>query len=125
MGLILDTSILVDIERKDKKTLEVLRELRERFPSTLKISFMTLFEFLYGLRYKSQQNRVKYELMLENFEVIHTTSKTAKFLALLKEKYELPLADLFIASQVMESGGILITKDQDFNDISEIDKIII
>jgi len=63
--------------------------------------------------------------LLEEFQVIQTTKSTASLLPLLKTKYGLPLIDLLIASQVMEVNGIIITKDKDFDIISEIKKIII
>ena len=51
------------------------------------------------------------------------TKNTADRLVELKQKYELPLADLLIAAQVIENNGILITKDNDFDKIKEIEKI--
>ncbi len=54
---------------------------------------------------------------------MQTTKNTADRLVELKQKYELPLADLLIAAQVIENNGILITKDNDFDKIKEIEKI--
>ncbi|MEK6915934.1 MAG: PIN domain-containing protein [Nanoarchaeota archaeon] len=60
---------------------------------------------------------------MERFNVLQTTKNTADRLVELKQKYELPLADLLIAAQVIENNGILITKDNDFDKIKEIEKI--
>ncbi|MDP4039373.1 MAG: type II toxin-antitoxin system VapC family toxin [Candidatus Pacearchaeota archaeon] len=125
MNLILDTSVLIEIERGNKKVVERLNELRNLYPAQPKISFMTYFEFLYGLRKRNVKNKEMSRGFLNLFEVIHTTSKTADFLVLLKDKYELPLADLFIASQVMENAGILVTRDKDFGKIKETEKIFV
>jgi len=46
-------------------------------------------------------------------------------MSFLEEKYNLPLADLVIASQTLEYNCILVTKDKDFEKIKEIDKIIL
>lgn len=125
MSLILDTSIVIEIERGNREVIKRLEELRKLYPAPPKISFMTYFEFLYGLRKKSVKNREKSRAFLELFEVIQTTNTTAEFLVLLREKYGLSLTDLFIASQVMETNGVLVSKDGDFDKIEEIEKIVL
>jgi len=125
MNLILDTSILIDIQRKNKESIKKLDELIKIYPAPAKITFITYFEFIHGLRNKSQKNREKLEEFIEKFSIIQTSKETAKILSALKEKYELPLADLLIASQTMQDKGIILTKDKDFERISEMNKIII
>ncbi len=125
MNLILDTSILIEIERKNKIVIDRLNELKSLYPAPPRISFVSYFEYLYGLRAKSAKNKEKLKSFAELFNVIHTTNNTANFLVLLKEKYELPLADLLIAAQAIETNGLLVTKDKDFENIKEIEKIII
>lgn len=124
MNLIFDTSIIIEIERGNKEIIEKLEELRKMYPAPPRISFMTYFEFLYGLRKKSVKNKEKSRAFLELFEVIQTTNTTAEFLVMLKEKYGLSLTNLFITSQVMETNGVLVSKDKDFENIEEIEKII-
>ena len=124
MTLVFDSSIIIEIERGNKDIIEKLKELRKIHPTSPKISFMSYFEFLYGLRKKSPKNKIKSEELLQLFETIQTNNFTASFLVKLKDKYELSLTDLFIASQVMENDYILVTKDRDFERIEEIDKVI-
>src|SRR3989344_1878917 len=124
MTLVFDSSIIIEIERGNKDIIEKLKELRKIHPTSPKISFMSYFEFLYGLRKKSPKNKIKSEELLQLFETIQTNNSTASFLVKLKDKYELSLTDLFIASQVMENDYILVTKDRDFERIEEIDKVI-
>lgn len=124
MSLILDTSIIIEIERGNKEIIGKLEELRKIYPAPPKISFMSYFEFLYGLRKKSIKNKIKLQAFVEIFETIPVTKTTAEILVSLKEKYELSLTDLFIASQVKEINGVLISKDGDFERIAEIKKII-
>ncbi len=125
MNLIFDTSIIIDLERANKETISKLQELKQLYPAQPQITFVSYFEFLYGLRKRNPRNKEKALAFIENFPVIQTTKTTASFLVLLKEKYELPLADLLIASQTMESNSILLTKDRDFDKITEIRKIIL
>ncbi len=124
MTLVFDTSIIIEIERGNKDIIFKLDELRKIYPGPPKIGFISYFEFLYGLRNKQIENKIKSQKFLELFEIIHTTNITAHYLAQLKEKYELSLTDLFIAAQIIETNSVLITKDKDFERITEINKII-
>ena len=125
MHLILDTSIVIELERKNKEIISKLEELKEIYPSHPKISFITYFEILEGISRKSEENREKAKAFLELFDVIQTTKITAQNLVILREKYEFPMPDLLIASHVMETNSVLVTKDTDFEQIEEIEKIIL
>ena len=62
--------------------------------------------------------------------MINIIKKTGETLSGLKRKYEklgniIPLADLMIASQVIENNLILVTLDKDFERIEEMNKIIL
>ena len=123
--LILDTSIVIELERKNQEVISKIEDLKKINQTDPKISFITYFEFLEGIAKKSEKNKQPSLEFIELFEVIQTTKTTAKNLINLRQKYELPLPDLFITSQVLENNAILITKDTDFKAIEEIDKIII
>jgi predicted nucleic acid-binding protein len=123
MSLVLDTSILVDIERARKETLKKLAELSAIHPGTPQIAFMTHFEFLLGLRERQPKNKAKALAFLNTFDILQTTRKTAEILAELKHASDKAghgstLADLLIASQAMENQGVLVTKDKDFTRIA-------
>lgn len=65
---------------------------------------------------------------LNKFNMLRTTKRTAEILSDLKIKYDLhgktfSLADLYIASQVIENNLVLITLDKDFSSIEELNKI--
>jgi predicted nucleic acid-binding protein len=124
MSLIIDTSVLIEIEKGKKEIIDELIKLKEFYPAKPKISFISYFEFVYGLRNKSVKNKEKAVAFLNDFEIIHTTDLMVKHLITLKENYELPLADLIICSQVLEKGDTLFTKDKDFENIKEINRII-
>ena len=124
MILIFDTSILIDLERGNPETIKKILELRKIYPAHAKISFVSYFEFLYGLKNKSEKNKRKSMEFLEKFDVIQTTKETAHILINLKQNYGLPLADLLIAAHVFETKGILVTKDKDFGKIREIKTIL-
>jgi|SRR3989338_3053307 len=128
--LILDTSILIDIEQEITSTIEKVKELYLTYPLLPKISFITEFEFMYGLEGKNEKNKAKSLAFLQNFEVLYPTKKTSSIISKLKYKYEkkgitFSFTDLYIASLALENHLILVTKDGDFKPIEEIQKIII
>lgn len=125
MQLILDTSIVIELERKNKEIVFKIEELKRRYPSAPKISFITYFELLEGATNKSEKNKEEAENFIDLFEVMQTTKKTAKNLVLLRKSYELPIPDLLIAAQTLEIDGVLVTKDKDFSNIQEIRKVIL
>jgi len=130
MTLVLDTSILIALERKDKETLSKLETITEKYKSPPSITFINLFEILLGIKLRQPRRYKEAIEFLERFDVLNTTDETAKILAEIKIKYDkkgiiLPLADLIIVSLVIENKMILITKDRDFEKIEELKKEII
>ena len=125
MHLVLDSSIVIELERENEEIMNKIEELKIKYPAQPRISFMTYFEVLEGIDHKSEKNKAKAKLFIELIEVIQTTKVTAYNLVILRKNYELPLSDLIIAAHVWESKGILVTRDKDFERINEIDKIII
>ncbi len=125
MQLVLDTSIIIELQRKNSAVIEKIEELRKIYPAPPKIGFITYFEFLEGISNKSEKNQKESLVFIELFDMINITKITAKNLVLLRTKYELPIPDLLIAAQVMENNGALVTKDKDFENIGEIRKVIL
>ncbi|MBS3168486.1 type II toxin-antitoxin system VapC family toxin [Candidatus Woesearchaeota archaeon] len=130
MILVLDTSILIDIERKREETIEKLEELSKRYPSPARITFISEFELMVGIKEQVQKKQEQTISFLNKFTKIQTSEKTAEILANLKYKYDkkgivIPLADLLIATLVIENNFYLITKDEDFSKIEELNKAIL
>src|SRR3989344_7327011 len=130
MTLVLDTSILIDIERRKEVTLEKLRQIILIHQQPAKITFVNQFEFLLGIKEREPKNKEKAIAFLNQFLGINTTKLTAGILSDLKYKYDkigknLSLTDLLITSLVIENNMVLLTKDKDFEKIEELKKIII
>ena len=130
MTLVLDTSILIDIEKKNKQTIEKLEELSKVHYTPASITFINYFEFYFGIMQRNVKNKQYMLEFINKFNCLRVSSKTARILADLKfrcdgEGNKLSLADLIIASQVKENDMILVTKDRDFEKIIEIKKVIL
>ena len=130
MTLLLDTSILIGIQRKEYQVIEKIDELKKAHFQQASISFINYFEFYTGLIERNIKNK---QLMLDfinKFNCLKASSITAGILADLKYKYEkrgivIGLADLIIASHAKETNTLLVTHDKVFEKIEEISKIII
>lgn len=130
MALILDTSIIIQLENNDKDTIKKLSILRKIHPAPPQITFVTCYEFLFGIQNRNLKNQLKAEKFLNLFNCLNATKTTAEILSKLRHKYQkkgvvLSLADLIISAQVIENNAVLLTKDNDFKKIEELNKMII
>ena len=129
MSLAFDTSILIAVEKKEKKIIEKLEKLSKLHKLAPQLPFIAYYEFLRGLKIGKPKKYVELRAFIEQFNVLNTTKSTAEILSDLRIKYDsvgesLPLADLLIASQIIENNLILVTRDKDFEKIKELKKII-
>ncbi|MBU3923595.1 MAG: type II toxin-antitoxin system VapC family toxin [Nanoarchaeota archaeon] len=130
MTLAFDTSILIAIERKNKPIIIKLRSLSKLYPIPAQLPFMCYYEFLQGLKIRKPKRQNNLMNFINHFNTLHTTRTTAEILSDLKLKYnkqgiQLSLTDLLIASQVIENHLTLVTMDKDFENITELRKIIL
>ncbi|MAE49388.1 hypothetical protein CMI48_01025 [Candidatus Pacearchaeota archaeon] len=130
MTLLLDTSVLIAIEKKEAHIKEKLNQIRKQHQTIPAISLITYTEMITGYKKREIKNQEKAIGFLNNFTFLPATKETATILANLKYTYDQKgntpsLADLFIAAQAKEHHLTLITKDKDFERIDEIDKIIL
>jgi len=130
MPLVFDTSILIALERKDQDTLNKLQAIAEEYNASPFITFINLFEILMGMKLITPRRYKEAMTFVKKFDVLNTTDETSKILADLKFKYDkkgtaLPLADLIIASLVVENKMTLVTKDRDFEKIEELEKVLV
>jgi len=128
MSFVIDTSVLIDITNDRKEVITKLNEIKGK--SVPQITLMTDFEFRYGLKDKSEKNQMKLLEFLNEFIMINTTRATSVILTELKYKYDklgvsLSLTDLMIAALTIENNYVLITRDNDFKKIEELNSIIL
>ena len=130
MILVLDTSVIIDMERNNSDTINKIKNLIKLHPSEAKITFITYYEFLKGIEKRKIKNKEKATDFINKFEFLNINRKTAEILSELKIKYgslgiQFSLADLLIAAQVIENQMLLVTEDKNFNKIKELKKVIL
>ena len=130
MILLFDTSIIIDLQKRDINTINKIKELSEIYPNPPAATFMTYTEFLYGITEKEIKNKDKAKKFLYQFAMMRPDKETAEILAELRYNYDKKClkvghGDLFIAAQAIQYNMILVTKDKDFQKIDELKKIIL
>lgn len=130
MSLAFDTSILIELERKNPEVIKKIDKLAHNYPAYPQLPFISYYEFIRGLKIKKDKNYGKKLAFVDKFNILKTSKRTAEILADLRIKYEkigfsFPLADLFISAQAIENQLILVTRDKDFEKIEELKKIIL
>ncbi len=127
--LVLDTNIIIEIERKNKKLLFFLRDYLGKYPTIPYISFPTYAEFYYNYvgRKMSDQERAKQSL--EVYEIIHTTKRSSQLLAEIKyyldrDGKSIPIFDAVIASIVLDNNAVLLTSDSHFKRVPNLSVIV-
>lgn len=129
MSLMLDTSILIDLERNKKETIAQLSNLLVE-GKWVKIPFVSYVEFVSGLENVSEKRREKAMSIVKTFELIHTSKETADKLVSITNQLKrsgkhIAFPDMFIAAQTMEHDSTLVTKDIDFVNIPNLSVLII
>ena len=128
MKYLLDTGILIELERKNKKIVELLKDIVKDF-GLLNISLFSYAEFYYGYLLKSPEAKKEAEVFLDIFNQLTLTRASAKRFCGLDYKYSkqgvgVKPFDLLMASIAIEENLTLLTMDSDFERVEEVSKII-
>lgn len=114
MLVILDTSILIDIEQGNPSVVARLEKLIEELPNPEPaIAWVSFFEFYYGaMGSESEQKSLEF---LNKFYFIGMDKEATRiFTSFKKAKSDVKDFDLLIASIALAQNAMLITRDSDF-----------
>ena len=130
MNLVIDTNIYCDFAEGVSQTVDILADMGKR----LYLPSVVIGELSYGFRKGNRRiaNEQKLDeiIHLLEIEIIDITRSVASkyglvYLALVRKGKKIPLNDVWIAACCMEIGGTLLTRDQHFEHIMQIDKVIL
>jgi predicted nucleic acid-binding protein len=134
MKVLLDTSVIVDIDRKKKETIDIVKSLVEKNHEIM-ISMVTISEIFAGsyLRKDSKKALAEAKRILGQFLWIdfdaEIADKTAQYIAyLITEGKIIEYQDIVIAAtfKVMKCDYLLTANKQHFENIADIkEKIVI
>lgn len=124
--IILDTDVLIEIERDNQKVIGQLAKHRQSYPGNMGITAAVYAEFIFG--YLHQKKTIPAHLAL--FDILDFDKDAAFLFAQKKEELEkkgkpIPVFDLVTASCVLAQGATLITLDQHFQNVSGLKVIFL
>jgi tRNA(fMet)-specific endonuclease VapC len=124
VGITLDTSVLIDLLRGDRRTLRELDRLES--PGQVPIlSTIAVFEVLSGVEFtKSRSERAKVELLLrliplEPYDLDSARSPGERRAELQRTGRALGAPDVMIAGHARAAGHTLVTRDRALADCGE------
>ena len=126
MKYILDTTILIGLEKNDEN---IVKELGKRISAdnTFYTTTLNLAEFYYGYAAKNKKAKNKADQFLDRFKLLTITGQSARIYAELAYKHDNAGTkpgdfDLLTAAIAIDNGATILTTDTDFGKISELKK---
>lgn len=128
--MIIDTSVLIEIENKNVDILKQLNNLKESPKSDLSITFFTFCEFYTGIMRRNKKNKELALQTLNNYKLLNTTMWSGiifcEIIDLLKKNGDsIPIFDALIASIAIENNLVLVTLDSHFKKIPNLKVILL
>ena len=130
MKLVIDTNIYCDFAEGIPQTVDILATMGQQLYMPSIVIGELSYGFLKGRRRITNEQKLDEIIQLLEIEIIDITRSVASkygliYLALVKKGRKIPLNDVWIAACCMEVGGTSLTRDQHFNHIDQIDKMIL
>lgn len=124
--IILDTDVLIEIERGNQSIINQLAEHRQVHPGNLGITSTVYAEFIEG--YIRRKKTIP--TFLEFFDLVDFDRDAATLFTQMKVELDkkgrpIPIFDLMTASCVLIQGATLITLDQHFRNVSGLKVIFL
>ena len=130
MRIVLDTNIYVDFarDRRDVVDLLAVQSTEILLPAT--VIGELFYGFMKGSRPRYNEEKFRHFITALDVSIIPVNEEVARkyaiiFLDLTKKGACIPINDVWIAACCMSVGGTLLTRDRHFEQIGQIDKIVL
>jgi len=130
MRVVLDTNVYVDFAqgRSDVVNFLALQSTEILLPAI--VLGELYYGFMKGSLSRSNEQRLQDFIAKLGVSVVHVNEEVARkyaiiFSALTKKGSRIPINDVWIAACCMSVGGTLLTRDNHFAHVEQIDKIIL
>ena len=130
MKLVLDTNIYSDYAEGLADVVDLIARSGESLYMPSIVLGELSFGFLKGRRRRFNEQKLDEIIRLLNIEIIDVTKDVARkygliYSTLVKKGTKLPINDVWIAACCMETGGTLLTRDQHFKYVDQIESIVL
>lgn len=130
MKLIIDTNIYCDFAEGVSQTVDILATHGETLYIPAVVVGELSYGFLKGDRRFENERKLNEVIRLLDIRIVDVTRSVASkygliYLSLVRRGREIPLNDVWIAACCMEIGGTLLTRDNHFRYVEQIDTMIL
>ena len=130
MKLVLDTNIYCDFAEGLPHAVDFLATHGEEiFLPSIVLGELT-YGFMKGSRQQFNESKLQEIIKKLNIEVIDVNQNVSRkyaiiYLSLVKKGTKIPINDVWIAASCMEVGGTLLTRDQHFQYVEQIESVLL
>jgi len=124
MYIVLDTSVVIDIEKGIEQTKQRLLSVKSEGNFLPAITSITYTELLHGYL-KIGKSRKEVDSVLDKYFLLNTSKDSSKIAAEFMHYLEvkgkmIPTADILIASISADKNSVFVTKDNHFKNIPNL-----
>jgi predicted nucleic acid-binding protein len=130
MKVVLDTNIYVDFAQGKPDIVDLLATQSTEILLPAIVLGELYYGFMKGSRSRYNEEKLHHFVSTLEVSIIHVNEQVARkyaiiFSALTNKGVRIPINDVWIAACCMSVGGILLTRDHHFEQVNQIDKIIL
>jgi len=130
MKIVLDTNAYCDFAEGLEFIVDIIATRSKEIFIPSPVIGELQYGFRKGSRFEFNDRKLRQIIDLLKIKIIDVDMPVARkygaiFLSLVKKGRKIPINDVWVAACCMEVGGTLLTRDGHFNDVEQIDKIII
>jgi len=127
--LILDTDVLIEIERKNERITDSVEKLREKHPENPAVSSAIYAEVYYGCLVLPEKSKEILNI-LESLEILSFDKDVAKIFSQLKLNLNkrgmpIPAFDLITASTAIKENATVVSLDTHFKNVPNLKLILL
>jgi predicted nucleic acid-binding protein len=130
LKLVLDTNIYSDYAEGLPQTVDFMATYGEFIYLPSVVIGELYFGFMKGSRQQFNEKKLHQFIGRLRVEIINVNANVARkyaiiYLSLQKKGTKIPINDVWIAASCMEVGGTLLTRDQHFKVVDQIETVIL
>jgi len=130
MKIVLDTNTYCDFAEGIDNIVDIVATRSKEIFIPAPVIGELHYGFRKGDRFEVNDGNLRQIIDLLKIQIIDVDLSVARkygtiFLELVKKGRKIPINDVWVAACCMEVGGTLLTRDRHFNDVDQIDKMVI
>jgi len=130
MKVVLDTNIYVDFAQGKPDIVDLLATQSTEILLPAIVLGELYYGFMKGSRSRYNEEKLHHFVSTLEVSIIHVNEQVARkyaiiFSALTNKGVRIPINDVWIGACCMSVDGILLTRDHHFEQVNQIDKIIL